>query len=248
MSKKNKSWESLVVESLRESKMRFRKTRLVNPQNKTRMKAVLRYGDRLYIGTLGKGLLVYDIKKNTFRRFTKNVHLRDDKIVRLRRVDETLFICTLSGGVSLFNLRSSLFGVSPYSILTEKKENVRDVVKLGSETWVATYGNGVYRFHEGKLKNHYTVRSGSLTSDYVLCLAAYRGRIYMGTLEGGISIFRPKSGRFEYWGYAQGLRSIAISVLEVENDYLWIGTLGGGIQIYREPSQEELEFYIPGGT
>ena len=60
---------------------------------------------------------------------------------------------------------------------------------------VKTYNDGIKCFSkEGKLIANYNTQNSSLSSDIVLCMTDFNGKIWMGTDGGGINILNPENG------------------------------------------------------
>jgi len=94
--------------------------------------------------------------------------------------------------------------------------------------WVASMGNGLFRFAPDGEVLHLTTKEG-LPSDFVRCVIEDReGNIWAGTEGGGL--FRLKPTTFQCFGTRQGLSSDQpVSMFESEDGGLWIGMNGDGL-------------------
>ena len=71
-----------------------------------------------------------------------------------------------------------------------------------------------------------------MRSDYVESLLVEENKLWVGTLETGVSIYDMDEGTWSILGLRDGLPGLDITSITRENDHLWFGTLAGGIGIY----------------
>lgn len=94
--------------------------------------------------------------------------------------------------------------------------------------WVASMGNGLFRFAPDGEVLHLTTKEG-LPSDFVRCVIEDReGNVWAGTEGGGLC--RLKAATFQSFGTRQGLSSDQpVSMFEAKDGALWIGMNGDGL-------------------
>ena len=103
---------------------------------------------------------------------------------------------------------------------------VIDIVEEEGFLWVATYGQGIYRYSiaEGKWIN-YSTKSGNLSDDLFYAVEVSKNFVWAASVE-GLFTFTKKGGRWDKRKFAQGgefgnwIRSLKYD--EKEN-VLWIG-------------------------
>jgi signal transduction histidine kinase/ligand-binding sensor domain-containing protein len=103
--------------------------------------------------------------------------------------------------------------------------------------WVATFGEGLFRFTAGGKAQQISEHEG-LPGPRVRCLFEDReGNLWAGLDDAGLARLRPRL--FEVWGRADGLRDPGVlSVCEARDGGLWIGTYAGGLHRLDEPRVE----------
>ena len=94
------------------------------------------------------------------------------------------------------------------------------------QLWVATNGDGVYRFRE-RVVHMFTKEDGLPNNVLMTVLVAHDGTVWTGANCGGISRF--DGTRFQTLSEKDGLLNSCVwSLAEDANHDLWIGTWGGG--------------------
>ena len=111
--------------------------------------------------------------------------------------------------------------------------------------WMSEYNDGISCFEDGRLIARYNIDNSNITSNLVLCFAERNGKIWMGTVGGGISILDPASGEFEQLMYKEDdSRSMpALSVISIfcdHNGHVWCGRPAGGPFIISETQIESI--------
>ena len=130
--------------------------------------AILEVNNRIYVGTDGKGLLVFDLQGNLLSQHT-GPGINIPKIIRFNE-DELLFI---SYGIGLFTMN--------IHDLTIRRINQADVQKYpgllfavtafkdkAGKVWIGTYNYGLYEFDfERSTIGNYNIREGLPSSDVI---------------------------------------------------------------------------------
>ncbi len=138
-----------------------------------------------------------------------------------------IYVATPESGVLLYRdgaLSRFLPGVSAKTIIEDP---------AGRHIWIGTYGDGLLKVDKrnGAVSERYG--SKDISSDYVESLLVIDGKLWIGTLEGGLSIYSTDTKKWEKFILQDGLPGLDITVLTQENDHVWMGTLAGGIGIYK---------------
>ena len=105
----------------------------------------------------------------------------------------------------------------------------------GGSIWVSNYDVGVNVLHGIEIKYHYITKKNtpnSLPSNIVMAFEKYdKNKILVGTIEGGISLFNPKTATFiNYNETYDNLNKRILSIYNDKNGNIWIGSWGGGLQ------------------
>ena len=214
----------------------------------------------LWVGTSGGGLNLLDRETGNFHEFTTDSEnpssISFNTITALFEDSSgNLWIGTEGGGLNrLEGLQSTAEGYSAsfdrFLGNHHEDDNYRGDIVMGiaedsdGVIWVATYGDGVYRFDEdgeefvSELEwiNPY-VMSISITADNQLWLGTKYGGVHGYSLETGEQIiFNTSSedgGRLE--------TDFAWPVLEAQNGILWLGMYGGGLHKVELPEGDPID-------
>ncbi len=213
--------------------------------NDVRALALDRSG-RLWVGTDGGGLNLFDPVTRSFSRFG-NDPLASDSLShdRVRTILEdrsgALWIGTDGGGLNRLDPGGSSFTRLQHSAGDRRSlsdDHVTEMIELRSgEIWIATNGGGVSVFdpETGRFRHyrHDPEDPLSLSSDAVRTLFQdYDGTIWVGTYDAGLNRFDPSRASFERFqpegDQPSSLGSSKVSaILQDRANTLWIGTALG---------------------
>ena len=106
--------------------------------------------------------------------------------------------------------------------------NVKGMMADGNDVWVGTSG-GVIRYDlntdDYKL---YDVKNGSLISNGVFHVSKLRGKVFVGTYGGGLSIYNPETDKWKNYNIPDGLADqFVYDIAEDKNGDFWIATWSG---------------------
>jgi signal transduction histidine kinase/ligand-binding sensor domain-containing protein len=221
---------------------------------------------RIWIGTDGGGLNLYNSKNNTFSVFDYNEYDRfsiNNNSVRSIFEDKQgiLWLGTYQGGVNFAQLDArqqithyknepgndnSLIYNAVAAIYEDKKGNL----------WIGTDGGGL-DFYNTKTKayKHYVYKPGkpnSINGNSVLTIAEDKnGKIWIGGYLHGINVIDRKTGKIKSYKHEPAnpaslsdndVRDIFID----KNDNIWIATNGGGLNRL-DPETNSFIHYKQGG-
>lgn len=106
--------------------------------------------------------------------------------------------------------------------------------------WIATYGEGVYYFQNGRLYNLSSAEDGLASDDVYSIAVDGQGRIWAGT-DAGLSIIR--LGRTREIATLEGLPDLLVTALATDAvGNVWVGTHEKGIGRY-STAQQRLDFW-----
>src|SRR5664280_1495977 len=153
---------------------------------------------------------------------------------------QQLFIDS-NGRVLVGTMCNSIFYISPddniATLNTTSSFGQNTVVSFAEDNsgslWVATYGNGVYRFKADANLN-YTFSSG-LVSDYCYSMVFDRDHKILVGHRGGFSQIDTETGKIRNYIYNEGIKSTSDfysnAVLSDSQNNIWFGTSEGLVKL-----------------
>lgn len=197
---------------------------------------------RLWIGTIGEGVYVLDLKKEKLTNFRNKSEEPDSishdavtEIFRDRRA--RIWVGTDGGGLNLLEEGNEKFirfqhdAKNPSSLGSDIVMDITQDQK--DHYWVATWGGGLNQF-DGQTDRfthfqHDAEDPNSLSFDIVLCVMEDRkGNIWAGTYGGGLNKLNPDTGSFTRYAVKDGLpNNNVLGILEDNQGILWISTYSG---------------------
>jgi signal transduction histidine kinase/ligand-binding sensor domain-containing protein len=222
---------------------------------------------RIWVGTDGGGLNLYDSKNNIFSVFDYDEYDRysiNNNSIRSIFEDKQgiLWLGTYQGGVNFAQLDdrqqiahfknepgndNSLIYNAVAAIYEDKKGNL----------WIGTDGGGLDFYNtRTKVYKHYVYKPGitnSINGNSVLTIAEDKnGKIWIGGYLHGINVINQKTGRIKSYKHDPAnpgslsdndVRDICID----KNNNIWIATNGGGLNRFN-PENESFIHYKEGGS
>jgi ligand-binding sensor domain-containing protein/anti-sigma regulatory factor (Ser/Thr protein kinase) len=208
----------------------------------------------LWIGTWGRGLIKYNPTTGMVKQISVDRH-RNPSSNRIQSVlidnDENIWVGSIGGGLFKVVEKNERVDIQSYNLDNNNStKNESRIISLcqdySGNLWIGTYGEGLFKLdqkdfnkklNEVKFKK-YLKGSGrnSLPGNFVMSISNDpSGNLWIGTSEGGISLFNPNTNMFQ-----DVVRDPVEKDSLVKNDILttfvdhsgivWIGTnLGKGI-------------------
>ena len=196
--------------------------------------------DNLWIGTYGFGLDKYEIKKDKFthyRRDINNINSISSNYINSIFEDTNGYIWFATGnGLSKFDPNTNKFKVyrhSPEDINSISSNRVTSVNEdKQGVLWITTL-DGLNKFDIEKeiftRYKHDTKNEKSISNSYIFSIYEDKtGIFWVGTSGGGLNRFNKATGEFKAYTKKDGLaNNVVYSILEDENGNLWLSTNGG---------------------
>lgn len=200
--------------------------------------------NRVWIGTNGAGLHLYDEQVNGFKKFEPNLQsqltLNDPDIWSITQDKSgVLWIGTDGGGLFKSHKNYSRYfqvKTNPYSKNTLNANDVHSFEEDQNNLWIGTNVGGLNRYD----KETGLYKSYNITEDKTLGLWDYTiydleidndGFVWIGTNTGGLSKMDPVNERFKHFRYdpenSATLSNNVVFCLEEDGNNLWIGTADG---------------------
>ena len=221
---------------------------------------------RLWIGTWGGGLNLYDWNGENFIRYLKDETnsncLNDNSALSIYEDhDGTLWIGTLSGGLNRFHPETGQFKAYPHDPknLNSPSHNVittlfRDQYSESNDLWIGTGGGGLNRLDpETGIFTHYRhepTNPNSIGHDQVTAILpdpVLPYLLWIGTRGGGICRYNLKTDNWSNIIHnPSDPKSLSNNLIYTlffdESQTLWAGTFGGGLNRLNPDNQSFLHF------
>lgn len=200
--------------------------------------------DNMWVGTNSQGINFYDRNDKPFQLYQSSPgvkgHLNYDKVNGIgEQPGKGIWIATEGGGLNLLDPDNNLFTAyqhdknDPSSI---PGNFVGDVVwdSVRNCVWVTTWGGGLWRMDpktgRGKTYERTSADTSQLAGNYLFRLYLHKGRLFVGTIGNGFSIYNDKTDNFTNYSVDNGLaENNAVSFFADNHDVLWIGGWEQGV-------------------
>ncbi|GAB3414399.1 response regulator [Niabella aquatica] len=212
--------------------------------------------DRLWIGTLEKGLLIFDVKNQRFLNTSAiNHYIKNTAIRGIVYIDKKKQYVLGTDGEGLLFVSEDLTVAAhetynPDNPLSISSNSVQRLYKDSFDRlWITTFGGGVsYTSDKLPFKNftHEINNPNSLHNNMGRsCTEDNQGRIWFGTSK-GLSIYNPKTGQWKYHTLdSKGDGANILTLLNTGDGYIWAGTYGDGLKKINTAT-EKVEHYFAG--
>lgn len=197
----------------------------------------------LFIGTKGKGIFLYNKKKNKLHNLTTEQGLLHNSVYAFGGDEKYIWICTEGKGLNYFSLKDDKI-MSVQNAPSELKGEFAICAQNDSILWVGTNGWGLFRLILNKEKKPITVKSYDQysyrydssncinnNSIFSLLLDGNQG-LWIATRGGGLNYLDFGTNRFRHYRYSdQDSNSISnddiLCLYQDIDSSLWIGTSKG---------------------
>jgi ligand-binding sensor domain-containing protein/signal transduction histidine kinase/DNA-binding response OmpR family regulator len=221
---------------------------------------------RIWIGTFGEGVDVFDPVHKTLKNYnTKNSALSNNYVLTLYPdMKGNVWIGTFSGGLNVWSKDSHTFTSYRKSAGNSINDDIvraiyqpaPDKLYIGTEKGLNELDltSGIFSAFTKKTNDPFSLSDNAI---YSIC-PDREGGIWVGTFFGGVNYFKRKSSGFELYypnGDKQSLSGNAVSsFLEDSPGKFWIGTEDGGLNYFNsadrtfkqypfEPGQQKLSYH-----
>jgi len=175
--------------------------------------------NRIWIGTMGKGIFLLDEKTGKYRSVDENDFLQKSSVLSITGKGNTVFVSSLEGAgefklgddaspvkkfsYSNFTNISSIGTNYIYTIFKDSKDNI----------WFATDGKGITVFRDGKITTYN--ETNGLKDEVIYSVTEDRkGNIWFSTRNTGVYKF--DGNKFTNYSIANGLSDINISAVKTD--------------------------------
>jgi len=215
---------------------------------------------RIWVGTADNGLLVYDKKARTFRRFAIDSFAKDgltsDGIEAIHKDRRgILWIGTYDGGLCRLDPQTEVFTSfwhdpnNPRSIASNALKVIFE--DAAGSLWIGTKEAGLSRFDPGtQTFTNYRkdAKESGLTSNSITALAETDGALWVGTFDGGICRLDAGKKTFTPITTLDGLPEDNIcGMVKDHKGNLWISTVSKGLVRYSPKTKRMKKFTVAEG-
>ncbi len=216
---------------------------------------------RIWIGTIGNGLILYDVQKSKpyyyLHNNLKDLTIGSDYITCILSDKEDNIWIGTQNGLDLLDSKKKYFKHFVHNPADQSSlsSNLVSSLELDSQgnLWIGTTEGGVNKLLKQKEKytfKHYkhSNNPNSLSNNaiYTLCFDKKRN-LWIGTENGGLNCLDINTGKISIYGYEEGryggISCNTIPSLYVDNyGILWVGTYNRGINIW-DKKNTKFELY-----
>ena len=213
---------------------------------------------RLWVGTDGFGLKLYNFNTNQLENYTPNTSPFDFSKSKIHSLIEdnggNIWAGIFQKGLYLFPESPEIFSNYGYHAFGDKSIGsscVTSIVGIGNELWLGTDGDGIYKIDRknGKIVHlQLTNEEGESDGNNIMTIHfGKKGYVWFGTYFNGLIRFDMETRQIKTYRHEPSnphsiTNDNVISITEDRKGILWLGTLGGGICRF-DPATEE---FTPG--
>lgn len=193
--------------------------------------SILDPAGRIWAGTLGQGILIFDPANGSYRFINEQQGLINDNILSIRINNNTIWVATL-GGTSAIELdkQYEISGIRSYNKDDGLTSNFIYTVFVDSRgrVWFGTDGNGIIKLENGVF---YTFPEMLEAGDKVIYSITedQSGHIWFSTSTG--RLYKMDSSGFRKYSSGTGFLGNTIYSLAAKGDFLYILT-GQGLNVF----------------
>ena len=199
----------------------------------------------LWIGTLDKGLYVYDPAKNVARHIGSIIDKGGFSIMSIAATKQTIWLATLEGVVSFPADKNILVeNHHHFSLLSDPwQSNLHFVYQVFVDSkdraWFATDGNGIF-YTDGKTVHQLSSKNGIEIKKVNSICEDHRGHLWLNTPDLGLIEYDGE--RFIQLGLKDGLSSLNIASINASGTGNLVITHTKGIDVM-EPDRRHFMYY-----
>ena len=197
--------------------------------------------DNIWVGTKGRGIIVFNKKTRKSKVIDENHELIDNTILSFLPLNKNEVLIGTNHGINVVN-KTTLKVSKPYFIGEKNIDFATSILIQEDKIWVGTNGNGLFLLEKnetGKYEQQNFIQndfnSYSISSNIVNSIKVDKnGSIWIGTQD-GLSYFDPIKQFFEHYNYQYGnpnslLDKNVWSIYE-DGEEIWVGSREGITEI-----------------
>lgn len=190
--------------------------------------------DNYYLGTPGTGINLFDLKSNAFTTIKGIKEIEQINVFCItHKPNGEIWIGAQEGVYVIEKLKNNSFKLlKAYEKIADTQINAATKIihdKKGN-TWIASYGSGVYKIN-GKEEANFSTQTGFVSDNILTVFEDKKGIIWIGTKDAGVVKYDGKS--FKNYTTIDGLADKAVwSITEDNNGNIYFGTGENGLSCF----------------
>ena len=212
---------------------------------------------QIWLGTLGKGLLMFSPEEKKFKSFAsssdQNQKAGNDVSSVFLDSRGRFWFANNAHGLNLLRSNGQDVRFYPFQSSSFDNDNIGKTIyeDRSGNIWVCTEGQGLYRFHEPENTfTHYSLENqkNKISNNVVKDIYQDKeGRYWIATDGGGLDVYDLSENEYFTYNYdisvENSLSSDAVyCIYGDEKNILWVGTFGGGINILDNNRKKFIHF------
>ena len=209
--------------------------------------------DEILVGTINGGLNIFNYKKNTFKRFQKNLFetnsIRGNSIWSIYKDSKNnIWIGVFNVGINIIYSIPPKFTTYQHNHFNKNSLTHSSITSFLEDSvgnmWITSDGGGLDYWNRttNKFTNyrHNPNNNKSLLSNAGLCLCEKKdGEIWAGFFGGGINILEKDKKTFRHITTKDGLSNNNVfSIVENKSGETFISCFGGGLNVYNDNTKK----------
>ncbi|WP_202915853.1 hybrid sensor histidine kinase/response regulator transcription factor [Pontibacter pamirensis] len=219
--------------------------------------------NKLYLGTDGEGVKIYDLEKKSITDGNFNVATFDFKKSKIHSILEdqagNLWLGIYQKGVMLLPASASNFKYVGYKSIHNNTIGSNAILSVFEDhegtLWIGTDSDGLYGIGpDGKQKAHFSRTSdpASVSSSIMSIYEDSNHTLWLGSYHHGLAKFNRETGKCEYISEIRDENSNQVkrvySIKEDRRKTLWIASMGAGLFSMNLQSQEITHYDAVSGS
>ncbi|QCX00979.1 response regulator [Aggregatimonas sangjinii] len=213
----------------------------------------------IWAGTFRRGLWYKPAGASSFQVFKRGPddgkHISSNSVYALHEANDGIWIGTFGGGINFYSFKTKrmrrCFLNNSSGIPMSNLDVLSILVDNGSNLWVGTLNNSLYRIHlpSGTIKKITNNRSSGNRENYtVYSLWQHSsGKILIGTKVNGVLTYNPDSNRIENFEDVSFLRQKSIyGIIEDFENNIWFSS-NNGLVLYNPKNKSRRHFVFLDG-
>ena len=214
------------------------------------------HSNRLWIGTLGGGLSLFNPKTNSFTNYQNDpknpTSISHNKVWAIFQDKYGNLWIGTSGGLNLFNQKTNSFKRyvnNLNNLFSISNNSIRAIYQDKSgRLWIGTNGGGLnlFNYKSGNFKRYMNDPKNpkSISGNIVSSIFEdHSGRLWLGTAGDGFNLFNDKTEEFVRYKNDPKIKNSLShnsvwSIFEDDSHKLFIGTRGGGLNVFDSKSNQ----------
>jgi signal transduction histidine kinase/ligand-binding sensor domain-containing protein len=181
--------------------------------------------DKLWISSLGDGLVIYDFKNLAIQQYFTPPPIVTKYFTSLAILNDTILAIAKNHGIFEFNKKTDQ--LEPFFEQSIKFSSpINDIEILNNTLWAGSSGDGLYRYKEGEL-SHFSTSTGSPTNMIYSLTSDNNHAIWVAT-DKGVIVMDESMNLIQHIDSTKGLANDAVwDIVADNNGAMWAGTSGG---------------------